>query len=398
MGPCPIHCRVSVWTPYSACTKSCGSGTKSRSRVILTNPLHDGDECPHLTDTTECEIQPCPVDCVYGQWGAWGACSASCGADTATPFRKRSRVILTPAAWGGIACPTTEHTTTCNAFHCPVDCREAPWGSWGDCTATCSVGIKVRVRTIEVNPAYGGRECESLAGQTTCNAGPCPIHCRVSAWSEWDACDKSCGTGKQARRREILTNPLHSGDQCPFLVQDRECNAAPCPVDCEVSSWGGWHPTLGGGTVLTRERQITTVPQHGGTSCPALSEQDAELEHSWHKQCVKQHEKDVYYGWSVCTRACDGGYQYRYREHAMCSKVSAVRYTAMFREGRHCNMQSCGTTAVTSATDLDEGLAPSGWQPAYLRHNEGSWSTLKVNELSSLGLPVGQWQSFKKHA
>lgn len=246
-----------------------------------------------------------------------------------------------------------------------------------------------------MSPAHGGRSCDALAEQGNCNEGPCPIHCQVSDWTTWESCDKSCGGGKQARTRTILTNPLHEGDQCPYLLHDRECNVAPCPVNCEVSSWGGWHPTAGGGVVLSRERQETTPTQNGGALCPKLSEQDTELEQAWNKQCEKQHEKDVYFGWSVCTKTCGTGYQYRYRNHVMCSKQAALRYNAMFREGRHCNMQACdAAVAVASATDLDEALVPSEWQPAYLRHTEGAWSTMTVSAVAAEGLPVGHWQRF----
>lgn len=338
-------------------------------------------------------IHPCPVDCALSQWSTWGACSASCGVGDATPTRKRTRAELRPAAWGGVACPIKEDTETCSSFECPLDCVEKSWGAWEACSVTCGVGITVRVRGIEVNPAHGGRACRALAEQDSCNDGPCPIHCEVSDWTPWETCTKSCGGGKQSRTRTILTNPLHTGDQCPFLDDDRQCNVQPCPLSCEVSSWGGWHPTVGGGVILSRERQVTTSPLHGGAACPTLSEQDTELEQAWHKQCVKQHEKDVYYGWSVCTKTCGGGYQFRYRQHTMCSKQAALRYNAMFREGRHCNMQPC-VAAITPATNLDEALVPSEWQPAYLRHTEGTWTTLKVGALAAEGLPVGHWQRF----
>jgi hypothetical protein len=393
-GPCPIHCRVSMFTPWSACTKSCGTGAQSRSRVILTNPLHEGDECPNLRETQNCQIQPCPIDCNIGDWGSWGACSGTCHrAGAATPSRKRARPVLVAPSWGGVACPTEQDTSTCNAFECPVDCVVAPWAAWGACSATCSNGIKVRVRGIDVNPAYGGRSCDPLAETGDCNDGPCPIHCQVSEWAPWATCSKSCGGGKQSRTRTILTNPLHSGDQCPFLLHDRQCNMQPCVIDCEVSAWGGWHPTLGGGVVLTRNRQITTPVAYGGQECPKLSEQDAQLEASWNKQCLAKHKKDVYYGWSVCSKSCGTGYQYRYREHVICSERAALRYHAMFREGRHCNMQACASPVVQD-TVLDESLVSPDFKPAYLRHTAGTWADVQVHELAKNSLPMGQWQAF----
>ena len=56
------------------------------------------------------------VDCVWGNFGDWGRCSASCGNGKTT----RTRAVSTPASGGGKPCngKSTEETT-CNEGECP---------------------------------------------------------------------------------------------------------------------------------------------------------------------------------------------------------------------------------------------------------------------------------------
>merc|ERR1719454_1891970 len=92
------RCILSDWEDWSACSASCGSGTRSRSRAVIA----DGDECRVPLDSMEtCQESPClvppvgPIDgpgshCELSDWEEWSACSASCGSGT----RSRSRAVI----------------------------------------------------------------------------------------------------------------------------------------------------------------------------------------------------------------------------------------------------------------------------------------------------------------
>ena len=55
------------------------------------------------------------VDCVWGAYGAWSACSKPCGGGE----KKRSRVVATPASNGGQACVGDAiETASCNTDAC----------------------------------------------------------------------------------------------------------------------------------------------------------------------------------------------------------------------------------------------------------------------------------------
>lgn len=46
---CPVNCVVSGFGPFSGCSASCGGGTQTRSRSIVTSPSCGGSGCPSLT-------------------------------------------------------------------------------------------------------------------------------------------------------------------------------------------------------------------------------------------------------------------------------------------------------------------------------------------------------------
>lgn len=51
------------------------------------------------------------TDCVYSEWGSWGACDCSSG-DT-SGVESRSRSVVTPAANGGLPCDDMTSTRSC---------------------------------------------------------------------------------------------------------------------------------------------------------------------------------------------------------------------------------------------------------------------------------------------
>lgn len=96
----PVDCVVSTWAPWGSCSKTCGGGTTTRTRTITTQPKNNGKVCPSLTDTSSCNTQPCPINCV-GDWGPWGTCEGSCGMGKTKRYYK----VTTAAANSGLACP-----------------------------------------------------------------------------------------------------------------------------------------------------------------------------------------------------------------------------------------------------------------------------------------------------
>ena len=89
-----------------------------RNRTIV--PARYGGTCAvDETDVEEvapCNPEPCPVECVLGDWDEWASCTASCAGGTKT----RERAVVTAAQHGGDECGNTTETIPCNLFACPT--------------------------------------------------------------------------------------------------------------------------------------------------------------------------------------------------------------------------------------------------------------------------------------
>lgn len=54
-----------------------------------------------------------------------------------------------------------------------------------------------------------------------------PVNCQVSGWTDFSACSKTCGYGKQSRKRVVIMSGT-GGKKCPSLVDTRDCRIHEC--------------------------------------------------------------------------------------------------------------------------------------------------------------------------
>uniref|UniRef100_F6XP13 EGF-like domain-containing protein n=2 Tax=Ciona intestinalis TaxID=7719 RepID=F6XP13_CIOIN len=92
LGPCSITCGPGKRTYIKTRSNSCG-GTCIQPAAVV------------------CNVKPCPVNCVVGNWQPWGPCSKTCGAGGVT-YRHGS--ILVHPKHGGTLCPALKQWKTCN--------------------------------------------------------------------------------------------------------------------------------------------------------------------------------------------------------------------------------------------------------------------------------------------
>ena len=60
---------------------------------------------------------PLTVNCIWGEWSAWGTCPVSCGGGT----QERSRPIAVEAANGGVDCAgDASERRQCNTNYCDL--------------------------------------------------------------------------------------------------------------------------------------------------------------------------------------------------------------------------------------------------------------------------------------
>ena len=67
--------------------QQCGPGKLTRTRTITTPTANGGATCPTLTEDSPCLVAVC--SCMTSDWTGWGACSRTCGGGT----QSRTRMI-----------------------------------------------------------------------------------------------------------------------------------------------------------------------------------------------------------------------------------------------------------------------------------------------------------------
>lgn len=56
---------------------------------------------------------------------------------------------------------------------------------------------------------------------------PCPLDCKLSAWSAWSACSTSCGSGLKMRSKWLREKAFNGGRPCPRLDLKNQVRRAP---------------------------------------------------------------------------------------------------------------------------------------------------------------------------
>jgi len=176
-----------------------------------------------------------------GSWSNWSACSKPCGSGT----RTRTWTTTAEPLYGGARCPSPlTQEEACNTGACPPEPCEGSWSSWSACSAPCGGGIKTKTWTTTKEPKYGGTACPSPKIQSAdCNTQACPIDC-VGEWKESNnSCDFGCGTTLEGTfYYDIKTSAAHGGAACPH-AQDtsktKNCDLPSCPTVNTTETIGG---------------------------------------------------------------------------------------------------------------------------------------------------------------
>lgn len=302
-----VDCEWGGWGGWSACSLSCGGGTKRRSRGLAVSPRNGGALCPSavMSEVAACGVELCPnpcVDALWGAWQEWTRCSASCGGG----FKLRSRRVAREANFCGREVDgTREEYTACSGLPpCiqPRDCRLSAWSPWSYCSNSC-FGVRERYRVVEESAAGHGKPClgDSLKELGPCSSGQCappaPEDCRLSDWSDWGRCSSSCGGGQAERKRRLEVAPKNGGASCSSSLRvTAACNTQPCvPVqaceDCRWGAWGDWGDCAACGSQRWRQRSIERMANHCGQACDALAVSEV-------SNCTSACEERVFCAWS----------------------------------------------------------------------------------------------------
>ncbi|XP_063400323.1 A disintegrin and metalloproteinase with thrombospondin motifs adt-1-like isoform X2 [Mytilus trossulus] len=385
-----------IWSTWSLCSVGCGGGKRSRSRNrTCSNPVpkHGGNQCignDTENTSTDCNLLPCPIDGGWsslGIWSSWSLCSSTCGSGEKT--RSRNRTCSNPKPhYGGKQCIgyATENTTSdCNIIQCPINGEWSSfgiWSSWFSCSLTCGGGEKIRIRNRTCSnpvPQYGGMQCTGNATENTtsdCNTLHCPIDGGWSSygnWSLWSLCNVTCGGGQKSRiRNRTCTNPApkYDGKQCiGNVVQNitTDCNTLFCPINggwSQYTEWGQWgncsKECNGGLKYRTRSRSCTNPqPKFDGLECTGNTTDGEGGVCNTHHCPLDGNWTDYseWSSWDTCNVTCGGGFYSRYRNRT-CENPEPM-FGGMNCSGDdidqqkgNCNKQRCKAIEISDVSKI----------------------------------------------
>lgn len=354
---CRVHnleCIFQDWSAWTTCDKTCGGGHQQRDRSILSG--HTITQCKgSLKEVGICGQGQCPVhqrDCRMSVWEPW----SQCGSESFNQM-VRKRYIIKPALRDGEPCSgPMKETVTCKLE--VINCIVSAWTSWDACDRTCGGGQQRRQRQIEQYPQNDGLECPAdLMEITSCNVHLCGDEfCEISAWSTWGACSTSCSSGQQMRHRQVLRS---NREGCAGeLTQMRPCDReyVPCdPSECLWNAWSDWtscsHSCDGGQKV--RHRSLSKMPDNSTASCKTGEmAQTAPCSTAPCPVICQDGEWGDWKSWSKCSATCGGGTVFRVRTVVKTASACGSPASGSHRETAFCN-------TITCQSDVDCQF--SGW-------------------------------------
>lgn len=203
------HWQVSAWSP---CSSSCGGGNATRQATCMLQDLHvpaqqNGSTCPASAGPQPAVERTCnTAPCFTYTWNfsPWSACSASCGGGTRSrhAFCVNSTGIIVPESYCINTLGAVKTNESCN-IGVPCDfCANTTCLGRGTCDGTTSTAV-----CNCTNGDYTGPSCEV---PTTCASGVvdsmlqcCPsglVDVNGSCCSQGDVLDASghcCGNGQR---------------------------------------------------------------------------------------------------------------------------------------------------------------------------------------------------------
>ena len=124
------------WSQWSECSASCDGGSKTRFRQCRNGPAGEGNCDGSDVETVACNTQ----DCVsWSQWTAYSACSVSCGVGSKT----RQRFCVNGEQGDAGCLGAVTHQIGCYERDCPY---LSHWSAFSACSVSCGGGVMSRNR------------------------------------------------------------------------------------------------------------------------------------------------------------------------------------------------------------------------------------------------------------
>uniref|UniRef100_A0A8C1ZU58 Thrombospondin type-1 domain-containing protein 7A n=1 Tax=Cyprinus carpio TaxID=7962 RepID=A0A8C1ZU58_CYPCA len=332
--PCPSDCKLSEWSNWSRCSKSCGSGVKVRSKWLREKPYNGGRPCPKLDHVNQVyEVVPCLSDCsqyvwVAEPWSVWKVSNVdlkeNCGEGVQTrKVRCMQNTVDGPSdPVEDYLCDPEEMLLGAreSKLPCPGDCVLTDWGPWSRCPLVRGNTDQEQRTASPIRQPGEGKQCPSTTKKETCTLNTNCFHYSYNI-TDWSTCQLGeravCGVGFKTRMLDCVRSDGKSVDLkfCEELGLEKkwQMNAScvvECPVNCQLSDWSSWSEcshTCGLAGKLWRRRTVIQASQGDGRPCSSQLEQ-------WKPCPVKPCYSWRYSAWSPCKSEgarCGEGLRFR---------------------------------------------------------------------------------------
>uniref|UniRef100_A0A8C9U5U9 Thrombospondin type-1 domain-containing protein 7A n=1 Tax=Scleropages formosus TaxID=113540 RepID=A0A8C9U5U9_SCLFO len=291
--PCPLDCKLSDWSTWSACSAPCGSGVKVRSKWLREKAFNGGRPCPKLDLKNQVyEAVPCYSECNEFTWAPepWSACAVNtvgdppaCGEGVQTRkvrcIQKDTGNIMDDGPCDPEEAPPSAQTCF---LPCPEDCVMSEWSQWSACTARCDPDTsRKRFRRI-LRLSRTGRDCPGPGQTESCVLNSTCFSYRYNL-SDWSTCLLSesaiCGQGVRMRQLDCVRSDGKVVDLsvCEELGLRKQWKltttcVVDCPVNCLLSEWTPWSEcslTCGLQGQMVRSRSVIQPAHEQGRPCPS---------------------------------------------------------------------------------------------------------------------------------
>ncbi|XP_053322587.1 SCO-spondin-like [Spea bombifrons] len=267
------------WSPWTSCSQTCGKGIQTRSRKCDSpTPQNGGRDCQaEGQQQRDCQDVECPEPGPWSEWSPWSACSVSCGGGEQIRVRECHREECHGRAIQTKAC----NNQVCLDVGCPPDRLYRECGEGGGCPYSCAH----LSRQVECFPDGCEEGCHCPAG-TFFHNGSCVTECpcvlteesvqglRNRSANPRDETPLFTSHGvRVAVGEEMMPGEkvLHECSSCTCDNGRLNCSFVSCPVDGGLSPWGPWTPcsvSCGGLGNMTRSRECSDpAPANGGRAC-----------------------------------------------------------------------------------------------------------------------------------
>ncbi|KAL4226916.1 hypothetical protein ACF0H5_014894 [Mactra antiquata] len=352
---CPVDGTLSLWTSWTACPVTCGGDIQIRNRTcdFPSDRPHGKDCLGDLDQTQTCNSELCPIDGVWSDWVGWSTCSKTCG--TGSHSRTRTCIFDKDAPHGALCAGAGEETQQCNTDLCPIDGHWTEWVQWTQCSVSCENGTRSRDRICAFDDtAPRGNNCTGDSSQMEgCNDGPCPVDGIWSNWAVWSVCTASCGNGSKTRDRtcDFPPPPVPHGNNCTGPSQDMDvCNTQLCPVDGHFDSWSIWSTcsvTCGGGNQARQRKCLFDPLAPHGLDCPGDFNETQSCNTNL---CPVDGVWSEWSNYTACSSTCGGGSRVRQRKCDFRPEIAphGLNCTGPGSQTESCSTNLCPVDGVLS--------------------------------------------------